>query len=354
VGRNLLGLLSPDPRLVFSAAPFEPWPAPWTWPLILLGALPALRKVPWLLGALAAASVSLTLALTSKEPHRLSVALLVLSAFAGVGAARLCRLRWGLAACLTLLLLGASAETRAYLQTPPELMARTYGDSKCLQQACRWLKANEPTGGWEILCGLAHEPDGDFRFLLSESEIRDAGKTPVALVPFDYAPALHALRTIPAVGAPREWPYGCARPDLVFGDRLSGYRLVFPDQKTAFRLRRIRDELSPLHRNQTRRSTLDLSADAAAWLQSGAHADPWARTVAWEIWLHTSLLSQNVDARALPQLLRERLVCAWAPDILSMELRTVSPELSKAFHAKADQIDPARRDLDESDRLKRY
>ncbi|HTB33223.1 MAG TPA: hypothetical protein VK842_00015, partial [bacterium] len=131
--------------------------------------------------------------------------------------------------------------------------------------------------------------------------------------------------------------------------------LVFPGAVQARRLRLLSGQLRPI--NEAIRGSghpADLEALCAAWLRAPGHADPWARTVAWEQWLHASLQTRQVDLGGVRALLGEPLVSGWAPDVLANELQATQPALAQALRAKAVRVDPRRAAWGEERRLARY
>jgi hypothetical protein len=335
---NALDLAGQGERMPFSAADRHPWPAPWTWPLILTGAWAALRRLPWLALLLGAGSLALGLAGTSTEPHRMSLALLALAAFGGAGAALLWSRPWGRALCLALLLFGAVDEARAWIREPAAKLDAAYGNSLALEQAADWLAANPDPRGWDVISGLGPYADGAFRFLLDQDGVRK-GSAPVALVYWDYRPGLSGLQ-----GPVRALAFGAYRPVL----------LCFPSPADAERLRAVRAELAPLRRAQLSEPQAVQTALAAAWLRDPAHKDPWARTVAWELWLLDGLLYHGVNAAGARRLLAEPLVSGWAPDVLAGETAAADPALSLLCRRKAEAVDPRRAAMSPADRMSRY
>jgi len=336
---NLKGLLGAGDRMAFSAPAWHAWPPPWIWALVLVGIRPALRSWGWAYWLLATGSLALGLAGTSEEPHRLSLALLALAALAGAGVACLWASRLGRALCLSLLLLGAADEIHAWVQEPPAKMDLVYGGSLNLEAAAGWLAGNQPRGGWDVISGLGPADDGAFRFLLDQDGVRPGGAIPVALVAWDYRPGLVGL---PTLG--RALSFGTWHPVLLF----------FAAPPAASRLRAVSAALKPLRRARLTLPPSEFGQAAARWLQDPSNTDPWARTVAWEIWLFGSLQSRNVDPGGMQQMMQEPLVCGWAPDVLAKELDSRNPALAAAYRRKAEQVDPARRGLDAEARIARY
>jgi hypothetical protein len=338
VRENVLGLLGKGDRFPFSAAAYHPWPAPWTWPLTLLGAAAALRRFPWLLWLLCAGGLALGLQGTFAEPHRLCLSLLALGAMAGAGASVLWRWPWGRVLCLALLCGGALDEGRAWMAEPPSKLAVAYGTSDNMRQAVDWLSAHEPAQGWDVIDGLGSHGDGAFRFLLDQAGLRK-GRVPVALIYSDFRPALNGLPT-----AGRAYSFGTYRPLLLF----------LPSPVAATRLRAISGDTLGL-RAVLDSQTVAVSKDyCARWLQDPAHKDPWSRTVYWEHWLWNSLMLRQVDQQGVLQMLGEPLVSGWAPDVLAHELAPLQAKLALRFEAKSMAIDPSRRALTLKERISRF
>ena len=86
---NLKSLLGPGDRMLISAAPYDPWPPRWLWPLALLG-LPLLwARWRGLLLALLAGLTPLMIRLSDAETHRFYLAWLAICVAAGASAARI-------------------------------------------------------------------------------------------------------------------------------------------------------------------------------------------------------------------------------------------------------------------------
>jgi hypothetical protein len=331
-------------RMAISGAAMHPWPPPWIWPLLLLGTVAALRGFPWLAWLLVCGGLPLGLVNTNYEPHRLCLALLALGACAGAGAALLWRRAyWGRILCLALLVYGAADEIHAWTSMSPAKLQLTYGTSVDLEQAALWLAQNEPPGGWDVISGLGSHNDGAFRFLLDQDGVDSRGKTPVALIYWDYRPGLRTLG--PRGGSPgRALGIGTYHPIL----------LLMPGPTDAARLRAVSDSLVDLRWTQISQPLAVMARDDAQWLQSPQHRDPWGRTVAWEQWLFASLLQRKVELGGVHQMLSEPLVCAWAPDVLAKELQPHDPALALRFREKAEAIDPQRRAMSQEERIARY
>jgi len=338
---NLRLLLSwTGDRMAISGAAMHPWPPPWIWPLVLLGAVAALRRFPWLALLLASGSLALGLVDTNYELHRLCLALLALGACAGMGASLLWRRgAWGRALCLALLLYGSADEIHAWTSMSAPKLELTYGTSVDLEQAALWLSRNEPPGGWDVISGLGPHNDGAFRFLLDQDGVAKRGKTPVALIYWDYRPGLRGLAS-----SGRAVSIGTYHPLLLF----------MPGPADALRLRRVGDSLADLRWTQISQALPAMVVQDARWLQSPEHRDPWGRTVAWELWLFAGLLQRKVELGGVRQMLSEPMVCGWAPDVLAKELQPGDPALALRFREKAEAIDPRRKLMALSERIARY
>jgi hypothetical protein len=334
---NLAGLLGGGPRLPFSGVGSWPWPAPWIWPLALWGALPALRRWKSLGLLLLAGAAPLAMARTDMEPHRLALLHLGLAAMAGVGAADLWPRRWAPALLAALLALGTVAETRAFWNRDPEACGLAYGRSRNQMAAADWLARHAPAQGWDVVDGLGPWDDAAWRFLLDSRGVPRGPGREVGVLPDDYQPALRGL----------------SATAMEFGNG-GGILLVFPDAPGLARMKEVRGWSAPLSGLALRAQPRDLAALCHAWLDAPGHGDPWARTVAWELWLHASLQARQVDLGGVQAMLAEPLVSGWAPDILAHELRDSNPALAQQLGAKAVRVDPRRSGWSETARLARY
>lgn len=189
--------------------------------------------------------------------------------------------------------------------------------------------------------GLGPYDDAVFRLLLDARRVPRQGGQPVVLVHWDYLPgAIQAgIGSLRAIGA--------------HGD--SAVFLGVPNPTQLARLRALRAQLRPL--NQALRHDSPPAAFralSAAWLRAPGHSDPWARTVAWEQWLHASLQDRHVDLGGVRAMLSEPLVSGWAPDVLAAELRVTDPALAARCAAKAVATDPRRARWTEVQRTARY
>jgi hypothetical protein len=161
----------------------------------------------------------------------------------------------------------------------------------------------------------------------------------VALVYPDYLPGLRTLKD----------PYSsvaCGPYHRVL--------LVLVSPADAARLKAARDSLAPLRRAQRSLSQRGVADAASAWLQSREHADPWARTVAWEQFLGASIQLDGVNPAAARALLAEPLVCGRAPDLLAAALASGDPELAAQCKAKSLRVDPRRQGESMEERLYRF
>jgi MYXO-CTERM domain-containing protein len=339
VWTNLGHLLGGGHRLAISAPEGHPWPPPWIWPLALLGAAPAVRRWPILALFLALGCLPLAMDNTDYEPHRLCLAYLMLAAFTGAGAALLWRRAWGRWLCLLLLMFGAADETLAWVRVPEAFLELSYGPSLDREAAVAWLGANAPAGGWDLISGLGPDYDGNIRFLMDQAGVGGGGRVPVALVTWNYRPALEGL----AAAAPAR-SFGSFHPLLLF----------FPAPESAARLRRVGASLADIHAARHGASSEAILRVSARWLGDPAHRDPWARTVAWDNWLLAGLQMRSLDPGGLRRMLAEPLVCAWAPDELAQVLAPRDPVLALRFREKAEAIEPRRRSESVLERGYRY
>jgi hypothetical protein len=335
---NLRALLSPGPRLPFSGVGGWPWPAPWIWPLVLLGCVPALRRWPSLALLLLVGVAPLVLAGTATEPHRMELAHLGLATLAGAGAARLWRWRWGPAALACLLALGLATESAAFWTRDPAGCRLAYGRSQDELAAAGWLRAHAPAQGWTLLDGLGPWDDAAWRLLLDARGVPRGAGPAVAMLPWDYQPGLRGL-------------HGTA---LALGGDGSGVVLFFPDAAGQARLESVGALTAPLARLALTSQPQALAEACHGWLDGPGHGDPWARSVAWELWLHASLQDRQVDLRGVDAMLAEPLVSGWGPDVLSKELASSDPARAGRCAAKALQVDPRRGAWTQAQRVARF
>jgi hypothetical protein len=330
---NLIGLPLPGHRLPFSAVPGLPLPPLWTWPLVALGLPLAWRSQRWLGWVALTAAPALASAGTAQEPHRLFPLWVALAVVGGLGAARLWRSRrgWGPAACVGLLILGMSVEAWGWWRVPAANAGLSYGLSRNLQECARYLAAEAPPEGWELIDGLGSTPDESFRFLLDEAGApRRAGGRPVALVPWDDRPGLDGL-----AGLIQPVSSGGIRPIYLF----------FPTPASAARLRSVARLLAPLHQAQLHQRPVTLRALARQALQDPACRDPWARTVLWEAWLDASRAAGLWDAAAARPGLDEGLFNGRCYDLAAEMARPSDPAWADALAQRALRADGRRRDL---------
>ena len=326
---NLTELLGHGHRLAFSAADLHPWPGPWIWPLCLAGALPLWRRFRAAWGLVLVGSAPLVLQLTSEEPHRMALALLGLAAMAGAGAAWLWRYKVAQVALPLLLVAGAGYEGWAWTHNKLHV-AYAYGRSQNLEAAARWMKAAQGAQGWELLDGLGPYNDGSFRLLLDLRRVPHQGGTPVALVHWDYLPALKGLKgQVIAMDS---------------SDYLPLY-LYLPAPDELPRLRALHQELAPLQRLSLSAYPLRLQEAALARLHDRTLTDPWARTVYWEAWMHANMMLNTADPAMAKAAAREPLVSGWAFDALAHGLEEKLPQVAQAFYDRADAADPRRASL---------
>ena len=335
---NLRGLLGGGPRLPFSGVGSWPWPAPWIWPLAAWGAWPALRRWKGLGLLLLAGAAPLALARTDMEPHRLELLHLGLAALAGAGAAELWPRRWAPALLAALLALGAATEIGAFWNRDPGACGLAYGRSQNQMAAADWLARHAPAQGWALVDGLGPWDDAAWRFLLDARGVPRGDGPAAAMLPNDYQPALRGL----------------SATAMAFGGGSGGILLVLPDPRSLARLKQVSAMASPLSSLALRSDPRELAAACHAWLAAPGHADAWARTVAWELWLHASLQGRQVDLGGVDALLAERLVSGWAPDVLAQELASGDPARSLRCAALALRADPRRAGWTSAERSSRF
>lgn len=327
---NLHGLLWPGQhRLPFSAAPGLPIPSPWTWPLLLAGLWQGLRRWPALGWLVVGAAPGLFIYGTWEEPHRLFPLWLALAALTGWGAQRLIGRRWGLAACVALLLGGAAVEAHAWMGESFATVDLNYGYSHNLAECARYLAAEAPPQGWDVIDGLGFYPDQSFHFFMDEAGVpRRRGGVPVALVPWDDRPALNG------------------RPGRIQPVSTGGIRplyLYFPSPAELPELRAIQATLAPLHREHILDGRPPTErALALAILKDPACRDPWARSVLWETWLDDSRAAGLWDPAQARAALAEPLINGRCDDIAADILSAGDPADAAVLRARALQVDPRR------------
>jgi MYXO-CTERM domain-containing protein len=328
---NIRELTLGGERLPISAADGQPWPSPWIWPLLGLGAAPLWRRSKGAWALMAVGLSPLVLLLTSAEPHRLSLALLALAAMAGIGAARLhSQWAWGRYALPALLALGAASEIRAWQQSDPLKLNYVYGRSSDLQAAARWMQRHEPSEGWRLLDGLGSHDDASFRFLLAQAGVGTQGRTPIAIIHADFAPALTGLEgQVIAVGEHQ------ALPQLLY--------LPLPHESA--RLEAIRAEVAPLRAQAHKLWPHELRERALARLRDRSVSDPWARTIYWELWMQANMLLNDADPGPFLAAQREPLVSGWVFDAGAFAIEKALPEQAALLRLRAEAADPRRKNL---------
>lgn len=323
---NLKSLLLGGLRLPFAGASGQVWPPLWIWPLLPMGAAIVWRSMPSACLLLAIGSTPLLALGSAAEPQRFSLALLALCAMAGAGAALAWRERRLRAVLLALLFIGPGWEALTWARRDPALMQRAYGRSQALEAAARWMRREAPAGGWQLIDRLGPYDDGAFRLMLDARGVESNGGAPLALVHQDYAPGLRSLEGRAAV----------------FGAAPQGVILFLPSPRSAERLRSIRAELEPLRPLWLHGLAIAERDGSLAWLQSRPGADPWARTVAWERWMHADLLLNSADPAAMKAAFKEPLVSGWVFDAAADALQEAEPLTAEALRRRADGIDPRR------------
>ena len=325
---NVGALLGGGPRVLFSDAPRSPWPPAWTWPLILLGASEALRRIPALAWIGLVGALPLLLPFTGSEPHRLLMLQLALAAAAGAGAARMADWRWGQAALAALLLLGVGAGAWAWC-TPGGAIEPTLGASWDEDQAARWMAGNAPPQGWKLIDHLGPWQDGDFRLRLASLHVPVNAGVPIALVHWDYLPGLNGMQ-----GALRQFSHGGPMACTLF----------LPDPAAAVRLLRVQADLDrltpPMLGNLVQRQVQLRTALADPGL-----SDPWTRTALWEDWFVIALQFNRLGPGDLPAILKERFVSGWLWDSLAEKQRQYDPASAASLLERSDRLDPRRRSL---------
>jgi hypothetical protein len=325
---NVGSLLAGGPRVLFSDAPRSPWPSAWTWPLVLLGAATALRRFPALAWIGLIGALPLLMPFTGSEPHRLLMLQLALSAAAGAGAARLAGWRWGQPALAALLLLGLAAGAWAWC-TPGPALETTLGNSWDEDQAARWMAANAPAQGWDLIDHLGPWQDGDFRLRLASLNVPLRGGQPIALVHWDYLPGLVGLR-----GSLRQFAHGGSM----------GCALFLPDPAASARLHRIEQDLDRL--TPPMMAGLAQRQVQLRWaLADPAVSDPWTRTALWEDWFAIALQFNRLGPGDLAAIVKEHFVSGWLWDALAEKQRPLDPAGSAMLSARSDRLDPRRRFL---------
>jgi MYXO-CTERM domain-containing protein len=328
---NIRELALGGTRLPISGADGQPWPSPWIWPLLGLGAATLWRRFKGAWALLAVGLSPLVLLLTSAEPHRLSLALLALAAMAGAGASRLASERaWGPYALLGLLALGTATEIRAWQQSDPLKLNYVYGRSRDLQAAVRWMQRHEPSEGWRLLDELGSHDDASFRFLLAQAGVGIQGKAPIAIIHADFAPALIGLSgTAIAVGEHQALPH----------------LLYLPQAGEVARLEAIRAEVSALRTQAQRLWPHQLRERALARLRDRSVNDPWTRTIYWEMWMQANMLLNNADPEPFLAAQREPLVSGWIFDAGAFAIEKAHPEQAALLRLRAEAADPRRKGL---------
>jgi hypothetical protein len=328
--QNLQALLGGGDRVLISGAPGDPWPPLWSLTLTLPG-LPVLwRRWRWLLAALPLGLSPLGLLTSDGEPHRFYVAFLVLCVAAGAGAERLLARPTPLRHLpLLLLLAGAIQSVRAWTAVPAARLAQAYGRSQGLAAAADFLRATAPPDGWRILSGLGAYSDGAFRYLCDASKVK-RGSRPVALIAWDYLPALVSLEgyrvSLPATDG-------------------RAFTLFFPAASAQARLEKVLQELTALRRHLGHASPVERRRLLQEALDGDDLRDPWSRTVAWELWMEASLQMHDVDPERLNRAAREPLLSGWIFDAAARHIESADPLAAQRLRRRALRADPRRADL---------
>jgi hypothetical protein len=330
VWQNLAELLSGGKRLAFSGADSHPWPAPWIWPLCLAGALPLWRRFKGGWALLAVGSAPLALQWTSAEPHRMSLALLGLAAMAGAGAAWAWRWKAARLALPLLLAAGIAHEAWAWTHVDKVPLAYAYGRSQNLRAAARWLRLQAPAEGWDLVDGVGPYNDGNFRMLLDMQRVPYHGGVLVVLVHWDFLPALKGLK------------------GQVVGINESDYLPIYlylPTAAEVPRLKALQAELAGFQRMQLTAYPEAMRQACLRRLRDRSLVDPWARTVYWEGWMHSSMMLKDVEPKMAFAAAREPLVSGWVFDACARGLIDL-PDASKAFSQRSKAADPRRSQLE--------
>lgn len=330
VGHNLRELLGFGHRMSFSAADEHPWPAPWIWPLLALGATSLWRRFKGAYALLAVGAVPLILQNSAAEPHRFSLALLALAAMAGCGAAWAWNLKRGPWALGGLLLLGAAVESRAWVAVDPQKLALAFGRSRDLHEAARWMESAQPPEGWRLIDGIGPYHDGCFRLMLDQRGVKRDGGRPIALVHADYAPGLKGMKgKALAFNNSTQFPLILYLPTAAEAERLEAVQA----EVAAFQLFNLRAwPQAQRDRSQAR-------------LRDRSLQDPWARTIYWEAWMLGNTRLNDADPALLRAAMREPLVSGWLFDVAAAALLEPLPEQAALLQRRAEMADPRRKQL---------
>jgi hypothetical protein len=315
--------------MLISSAPYEPWPPRWIWPLAAAGAPLIWARWRWI-GLLALAGLTpLTMRMSDAETHRFYLFWLTACAATGAGATRFYRHRWGRLLPFVLFAIGAASSIHAWLSLSQDRIEHSYGRSYGIRQAVQHLRAVEPAEGWKLYSGLGLDSDGAFRYHFEAAGLKH-GSRPVALVHWDYMPALKGMQ-------------GVLVPMPALGPTSPG--LFFPAPASLARLEAVSSQIGELHK---RTHDLPPTAQREAALQAlrdGTLKDPWARTVGWERWLWVGLQTSSIDPALLAEAAAEPLVSGWLFHGASVRILFVDPSASERLHKRALRADPRRKDL---------
>lgn len=330
VWQNLRALFGWQDRALISGVPMHPFPPPWLWLPALLGLVPLLRRHPSMAVVLVIGSLPLALRMTDGEPHRLSLAYLVICAATGCGIALVWNRRvWRLLA-LALALSGVVYEAWAWQSIDPQRLQYSYNRSRNVSAAVTWLKREAPPGGWHLVDNLSPLDDAPLRFELDAAGIRRDGATPVALIAWDYLPALKGR-------SGHSVPLDC--------DCLRAPSLYFPSATELPRLEAIQRRVGRLETALRATFPVAVPGFITKTLDGPDWSDPWSRTIAWELWLDASLQINAIDPADFKRAAREPLVSGRFYDLAAAYFLPRAPALAQQLRLSAQRLDPRRQDL---------
>ena len=318
-----------DFQFSFLGASGHPVFPPWALPMLVAGAWAALSRWRSGLAWVALGFIPLLSRISSAEPQRAILAWPGLCVLAGLGAVALREKMHGVSGRLLLaglLLFGCVDEAAAFWNSRQTYDLATYGQWR------QWISAARACDAWpgfpKVLTELGPEGGAARRFLLKPSRLEGDNAHVLALISPDYLPAASRLKLrIHAVSV------SAAIPPAYVAEA---------DGAAARRLGAIDAEIKPLMAAAESLGSLKRRQAFLDWLDQNPRADPWARSVAWDSVIYTSIQLQDLPFERVQQALAEPLQSAYVYEAVAGVLMDASPRQSLVLAQKALQIEPGR------------